>query len=163
MRYYTGVGSRTAPTEILKLMTRVARKLSIVGFTLRSGGAKGCDSAFASGSSDSRIYIADDAKSRLDAKILAKKYHQAWDRCNDYVQLLHARNCLQVLGDDLETPSLFLICWTPDGAISHNQRSIKTGGTGTAISIASKHNVPVFNLSLKTHFDRVSKWVHYLA
>ena len=51
---------------------------------------------------------------------------------------LMARNCYQVLGKDLETPSEFIICWTKDGQA--------TGGTGQALRIAKKNNIPVFNL-----------------
>jgi len=49
MKYYTGVGSREIPNEIIALMKRVSSKLSKSGWVLRSGGAVGADSAFESG------------------------------------------------------------------------------------------------------------------
>lgn len=51
---------------------------------------------------------------------------------------LHARNGYQVLGDDLNTPVPFVLCWTADGG--------PTGGTGQAIRIAEDRGIPVFNL-----------------
>jgi hypothetical protein len=42
----TGVGSRETTDEALALMAKIARVFSEKGFTLRSGGAKGADSAF---------------------------------------------------------------------------------------------------------------------
>ena len=156
-KYYTGVGSRKTPTNILKIMEAVARKLASEGWVLRSGGALGADRAFEKGSSQKEIFYAQDAN--FESKSVAKKFHPAWDRLSEYVKKLHARNAFQVLGRDLKSPSGFLLCWTPDGAISHNERTIKTGGTGTAISIASANNIPVFNLHRKDHLERVAKWL----
>jgi len=48
--------------------------------------------------------------------------------CSDYAKKLHGRNVKQVLGDDLKTPSDFLLCWTKEGK--------DVGGTRTAIVLA---------------------------
>ncbi len=56
----------------------------------------------------------------------------------------HARNVQQVLGKNLDTPTKFVVCWTPDGA--EQRTSNKTGGTGQAIRVAISNNIPVFNL-----------------
>jgi hypothetical protein len=69
---------------------------------------------------------------------MAKHYHPNWIRLNRPSRLLHARNCHQVLGLDLKTPSESLICWTPGGRIK--------GGTATAIKIAHDYSIPVTNL-----------------
>ena len=158
MKYYTGVGSREIPNEIIALMKRVSSKLSKSGWVLRSGGAVGADSAFESGANKRcEIYLAKDATAK--AMEIAEKFHPAWNRCSSYAKKLHARNAFQVLGRNLNKPSSFLICWTPDGCISHKTRSIKTGGTGTAISIADHYNVPVFNLNRPDHIRRVKAFV----
>lgn len=49
MRYWTGVGSRKTPADILEIMTRIGRKLTDIGWVLRSGDAPGADSAFYAG------------------------------------------------------------------------------------------------------------------
>ena len=46
--YYTGIGARTTPNDVLKDMTNIASNLEQSGFILRSGGANGADSAFGS-------------------------------------------------------------------------------------------------------------------
>lgn len=46
---YAGIGSRETPRSILDLMTAIARKLEALGYTLRSGGATGADTAFEEG------------------------------------------------------------------------------------------------------------------
>jgi hypothetical protein len=104
-----------------------------------------------------QIFLAQD--STLEAEAIAAQFHPVWSRLKPYHKQLHGRNAFQVLGDDLGTPSSYLICWTPDGAISHAERTIKTGGTGTAISIASAHDIPVFNLQRHDHRARLEAFV----
>lgn len=43
-----------------------------------------------------------------------------------------------MLGDNLTSPSKFLVCWTTNGQ--------DVGGTRTAIVVAKMHSIPVFNL-----------------
>ena len=155
--YYTGVGSRNTPPHILAIMTNLATKLSTNNYVLRSGGAKGADSAFEKGALWYEIYYANDATEKSIA--LAGQYHPKWNACKDWARKLHGRNAFQVLGDDLNTPSSFVICWTKDGAISHAERALTTGGTGTAISIASAHGIPVYNLFRYDHFMKAMKFL----
>lgn len=46
MAAYTGIGSRETPVEIAGVMEDAAFRLARIGFTLRSGKAKGADEAF---------------------------------------------------------------------------------------------------------------------
>lgn len=155
MNYYTGIGSRSTPEDILKIMTKIATYFSRHNdlWTLRSGGAKGADKAFEDGADLKDIYYAKDAQGDKDAARIAEEHHPAWNRCSPYAKMLHTRNVYQILGKELDKPSKFVVCWTPDGCTSSIGRSIKTGGTGTAISIAHSFNVPVYNLKLKEHLN----------
>jgi len=162
LKYYAGIGSRETPSHILDLMSKIAMKLAFKGFILRSGGADGADTAFQHGAEMAHgamnIYYAKSIDTLLcgdEAMALAKKYHKAWHRMGSYAHKLHGRNAFQILGSDLKTPSSFVICWTKDGCTHHNERTIATGGTGTAISIASMNNIPVFNLAKEEHLIRV--------
>lgn len=149
MKYYTGVGSRETPSDILIIIQSLASYLAKQNYILRSGGAIAADTAFEKGcdlvQGKKEIFYASDATS--ETLRLAKQIHPAWHRCNDYSKNLHARNCFQVLGRDLKTPSEFLICWTTDG------RHI--GGTRTAIKLAMNNNIPVINLGIKEDYDAV--------
>lgn len=159
MKFYTGIGARKTPSEILAIMTAFAKKMSEKNFILRSGGAEGADQAFEKGAGKLKeIYLSKDATK--ESKALAKKFHPAWNVCDDFTKNLHGRSSFQVLGKDLNTPSNFVVCWTPDGCISHDERSISTGGTGTAISIASDSLVPVFNLIRQPHLKRILKFIN---
>lgn len=75
-----------------------------------------------------------------ETECIASEVHPAWDRCNEWARGMHSRNCHQILGYDLQSPVDVVICWTPDGKIQ--------GGTATAIRIAMKYDIPVFNLGV---------------
>ncbi len=135
-------------------MKKVGESFAKQGWILRSGGARGADKAFEWGALQANgkceIFKADDEICEEAFKI-ASEVHPAWHRCNDYARRLHARNVFQVLGPDLETPTRFILCWTKDGGI--------TGGTATAMRIATNHGIPVFNLrheNVKQRFRRVA-------
>lgn len=147
---FAGIGSRETPIDIMKLMTEITIFLYGKGFILRSGGAGGADTAFEAGvpkDAYKEIYLPWESfkgnSSKLygvghDAIDLAKKYHPAWERLGKYARRLIARNGYQVLGEDLNTPAKFVVCWTVGGKLK--------GGTAQALRIAKDYNIPVFNL-----------------
>lgn len=144
--YYAGIGSRNTPNDFLDLFTRVARYLSSKGIILRSGGARGADSAFERGAKYKEIYLPwkgfENSTSNLvvsdkRAFDIASKYHPRWDYLSQGAKRLQARNSHQILGADLSTPSSFVICWTRGGK--------GEGGTGQALRIAKAYNIPIFD------------------
>lgn len=154
---YTGIGSRKTPPNILRLMTSIASVLEQRGGLLRSGGAEGADLAFENGVIDDRnkeIFVPrpnyrpgkpNDIVVRgniwKEAMDLAASIHPAWHRCSDFARMLHARNCFQVLGADLKTPSNFVIYWAPI-----NESGMVSGGTATAVNLAKKNGIRTLNL-----------------
>ena len=148
---FAGIGSRQSPPEILEKMKAIAKFLSERGYTLRSGGADGADSAFEQGATKKEIFLpwnnyngrkVDNISffSELTEKhfTLAESIHPAWERCKLGAKKLHARNTQQILGKDLDSPCDFVVCWTKGGE--------KVGGTSTAIRLSELHNIPVFNI-----------------
>lgn len=164
MKYFTGVGSRETPKDIQELMTTIAAKLELEGWVLRSGAAEGADAAFEKGiknTNNAEIYLPwqkfNKHPSPLyyvcdDALEMASKIHPAWNKCSDQAKYLHARNCYQVLGKNLDNPSKMLICFTEGGE--------EKGGTRTAIVLAKQHNVPVFNLGDEATHKRIRGWIN---
>lgn len=166
--YYTGVGSRSTPPEMLGLMTRIAASLEKRGYILRSGGAGGADTAFASGCSAREIYLPWSGFNGVEgivlpmpkeAAALASKLHPNWANLSQGAQKLMSRNSHQVLGTDLKTPSEFVVCWTSDGAETGPETGRATGGTGLAIRLAHQNNVPVFNLGREGALGRLRELV----
>ena len=173
--YYTGIGSRNTPTDILQLMDDIAVDLGDYGYTLRSGGAVGADSAFERGCDSVRgkkeIYLPwkwFNENSSLLYEITPEAYAIAetiygcrWKTLPDSIRKLMARNIYQVTGKTLDKPSDFVVCWTPDGATI--KRTNKSGGTGQAISYANTVHAPVFNLKNDNDFDRLMKYVEQIG
>src|SRR6476661_4207298 len=54
---YAGIGSRETPQEILNLIEVIASNLGSRGWTLRTGGAPGADTAFFEGASDEALHL----------------------------------------------------------------------------------------------------------
>lgn len=161
-KYYTGVGSRETPLEIIELIKIIARKLSLMGYILRSGGADGSDNAFEIGcdvvNGKKDIYLPWRGFNKSNSPLfnvcpkaldLASKIHPAWGKLSQGAKKLHARNCYQVLGEDLNEPSKVLICWTKNGE--------KIGGTRTAIVLAEQNNIPVYNLAITEHLNKLKE------
>ena len=149
--YYTGIGSRKTPNEILELMEEIGKKLGVLNYILRSGAAGGADSAFEkgcdfvygykeiflpwpyfNGHSSSLCYPSPESYEYV------KKYHPYYKRISKGAWKLHARNAHQVLGRDLNTPSRIVICFS----------STNKSGTNQAIRIANAYGIPVYNLAL---------------
>jgi hypothetical protein len=160
---YAGIGSRETPRDALALMTRLAGLLGGLGFRLRTGGADGADTAFEHGAPSDDVvdlflpWPGFNARSRAarnrpkapDAFRVAAGVHPHWERLNEPMRALHARNAHQVLGDDLKTPAAFVLCWTADGATELT--TVRTGGTGQAIRLAASLGLPVWNLARPNH------------
>ena len=171
--FYTGVGSRNTPQPVLRLIRNLATQLG-EQFILRSGGADGADSAFEAGadliSAEKEIYLPwknyNNNSSHLfnqpyGAGAIAKEaYGERWIHLTPAVKKLMTRNVLQVLGEDLQTPSSFVVCWTEDGCESAEERTRNTGGTGQTIAIASMFNIPVFNLA---NDDAIERMLDHIA
>jgi hypothetical protein len=164
VRYYTGIGSRKTPYNILNKMSEIAKAFGNTGFTLRSGGAPGADSAFEKTAKEKEVFLPWNGfnnksgiipKATVKALELAEEFHPNWHNLSDSARRFMIRNVYQVLGKDLNTPSEFVICWTPDGAETANERSIKTGGTGFAIALADSLGIPVYNLANPESLEEV--------
>ena len=171
--YYTGIGSRQTPKNVLLRIETIAEEMAHRGWILRSGGADGADSAFEKGcdraNGKKEIFLPwkefNNNQSTLttlpkEAYTIAYKFHPNPDalKKTEYGKELMARNTLQILGKDLETPTIFVICWTPDGIEDGNKTSRITGGTGQAIRIADAYNIPVLNIKNRESLEILNSY-----
>jgi len=159
-KFYAGIGSRETPTDVCARMSRIARMLREGDYTLRSGGAKRADTAFAQGAgSDAVIYLpwagfdfvqtgaktvvcGDDPRLRA----IAERLHPAWRACSKGARALHTRNVAQIIGHEPDDPvSEFVVCWTPFGS--------GLGGTGGALRVAREHGIDVFDLAIPESYE----------
>lgn len=170
MKFYAGIGSRQTPREMLNLMTRLARYLATKGYVLRSGGAPGADTAFEMGAGAAaeiiipwpgfeRRYNAivfSNSQALEDAMAIAEKFHPVWSTLTNGAKLLMARNVAQVLGPSLDSPVDFVLCWTPHWNCDASGRVVNaSGGTGMAVRLAAANGIPVRNLAVPAHLEKV--------
>ena len=160
MKNYTGIGSRNTPQDMQTIMTRVAIALANDNWVLRSGGAEGADTAFDLGAHYKRIYLPWDGFNGKQVdnvsyivppynEQMVFEYHTAPHRLTSGGMRLMSRNSYQVLGDNLDNQSSFLVCWTSDGKMS--------GGTGQAMRIAQDFCVPIYNLYHKSQLTALCR------
>jgi hypothetical protein len=151
-RFYAGIGWRKTPEYIQNIMYRFATKMEQNHYILRSGGAQGADKAFEHGIQNvSNKVIFRPKHVTIEAVKMAATYHDFWDSCDASIRLLHGRNAMVLLGEKLDNPVRFVICFTKDGLYS--------GGTGLGLKIAEDHKIPIFNLFFKPVRERVEKFV----
>lgn len=70
---------------------------------------------------------------------LVNTYHPAPHRLTSWSRPMMERNCMQMLGGQLDNPSDFVICYTDDG-------DANTGGTGFAKKVAGHFNIETIDL-----------------
>jgi len=165
IKYYTGIGARNTPENILELIRKISQHLCSTGYILRSGGAEGADSAFEDGSSNNKEiflpwpgfngnkskYNGEDWKYKKIHLNLARKHHPVFDTLKSTVKKLMVRNSAQILGKDSKDKlSEFVICYTSDGKTS--------GGTGQAIRLAQSMGIKIYNLydsDVRKKFEKI--------
>lgn len=174
-RWYAGIGSRETPPDMLAMIEDVAEALARMGWGLRSGGARGADSAFEVGAGrvdgPMEIFLPTARRDVLhgidasslpvagEARRIAQTLHPAWHRLDGYVQRLMARNVNQVLGPCLDDPVRFVLCWAKGSRLRDGHVVDVDGGTGLAVRLAASRGIEVFNLHERDHRLRVESMV----
>lgn len=176
---YAGIGSRQTPDEILDTMCSFAFGFADEAI-LRSGGCLGADKAFEHGVYQAMQFYPDPyiydfaefywpwegygeqgfvqagypklSSPSDEAFDIAAQYHPSWKYLKQGAKKLHARNSHILLGENLDDPVDFVICWTKDGKAS--------GGTGQALRIAEDLKIEVYNLQDKNDWIMVDALVN---
>lgn len=174
-RSYAGIGSRETPRDVLTFIEDVAAELGRQGWCLRSGGAPGADDAFERGSAAylQEIFlpwkgfngrkqglILRDTALLQQAHALAAQHHPYWMSLKPAARSLMARNACQVLGRDLAHPATFVLCWGKRPQLNEQGQVIDVdGGTGLAVRLAVSRGIPVYDLILPEHRQRVEAFL----
>src|SRR6056297_493208 len=129
MKYYSGIGSRNIPQDIKNIMYKLGSKLAKEGYILRSGGAKGADTAFEKGVADKQgdmeiylpynsyqnrkkdnenYFVPTNFNNYKKAVLIADKFHPTFHELSATEKKFIVRDIYQVLGRDLKTLSDFV-------------------------------------------------------
>lgn len=152
-QHYTGIGARDVPGEVASMIEKIAAHMARQGYVLRSGGAEGSSTTFEKGcdgeGGEKFIYLpwrgfngnnSPHYSIPERAFDIVKSFEPAWNSFSQSAKSLKARYALTILGHDLKKPSACVICYTQGGK--------QKGGTGQALKMAQKYNVPVFDIGL---------------
>lgn len=176
---FTGIGSRSITPQEQDVIIEISETLADVGFILRSGKADGADAAFQIGYQQyknftkqmipvqAEIFIPWDGFNKENRLLeddwdivfgenetawqMVKRIHKRPDQLKHGPRLLHMRNCAQVLGKDLDKPSLFVLYCADEEWITGEV----SGGTRTAVELARSLGIRTFNI-------RRRKWIYEL-
>lgn len=172
MNTYAGIGSRKITPLEEETIKTIAKKLAELGYVCLSGNADGADHAFQVGSDNNcvvmlpwqgfneKLYDVDEALDHYDLGEsqtgieAAEKYHPHFKTLNKSALKLHARNYHQIAGYDKYPKVDFVICCSdpdPTGGVK--------GGTGQAVRIAKKLNVPVINIREDGWQEQYEQWI----
>jgi len=159
---YTGIGSRACPEDVFKQLAHIGQVLAFKGYTLRSGGAEGADSAFEFGHGcnnniprPKEIYLPWKGFNNNSSTLflnstttpitfsIASQIYPNWEEASHAVKCLHARNVQQILGNMCDSPTSFVVAWT--------DRPEKQGprGSNFALFLAKQKKIPTFNLYIE--------------
>ena len=165
--YYSGIGSRETPDNILELFTYIASKLTKANYILRTGGSSGADNSFEIGcnlinntinnnkkeiylpwkyfnNNKSEIYIPENYKFDDYKAQIAEKFHPAFNNLNEFGKRLMCRNSQIILGKycDLKYKSDFVIAYC-----KRDSKGKLIGGTSQGLRIAEYYKIPIFNIT----------------
>lgn len=187
VKYYTGIGSRDTPQEVLELMKKLAFTLALKGWILRSGGADGADSYFEKGFDEAwclRNYPDTLGES-------GKEIYIPWNGFNNRFHDKWKVHCFLDLSSDVRKQAYNLVRQIPPAPdklskgvkLLHSRNMMQvlgkdlatsskflvcwapvigdtiTGGTRTAYELAKMNGIQCFNLNVQEDRERIERFV----
>ena len=180
-KIFTGIGPRDIDETNFLRIYDVSYQMTKNGYYLRSGGARGCDASFELGNREandnqreifipwnkfqqdhtnpcSKVYYHDNKNvfmyNREYDQILNRlvsDFHPRYNHLTRGPMALMKRNCHQILGLNLDTPTELVIT---DGKVKFDSNNLICdceGGTGFAVRLAYALKIPIYNLSTEDH------------
>jgi len=162
---YVGTGNDNPPPHVIDQINQIAKDLETRGYTLRTGGMKGCEDVFEKAVA-ARVEVHlpwrnfDNKDSKFtwtpeNAKLIAARFQPGYEGLKPVIQTFLAKNVRMIMGDKLKSPALFMVTWSEDGAETAREKTIKTGNAGHAILVAAELKIPVFNLGKQGAMERL--------
>jgi hypothetical protein len=158
---YCGFGDAAAPAHVLERMQLIAGRLRLRGWTLRTGAAPGCESAFAAGAGHHKEVVAPEL---LDARHgptgyrapnkaweLAEAAYPRWWSMSLEERATAARHVHMLLGFNLDRPVNAIIHWSAD---DRGDRPGRMANSDLRVKLAAERFIPIINLA-----DTLPLWV----
>jgi hypothetical protein len=175
---YAGIGSRETPKEVLDLMTKAAKYLDDLGYTLQTGftfknketglDEEGADKAFSDGSKNKTLFGPSGIRRTVKgvttqesydndvtqkSNTIVKEIHPAPDMLTSGAVKLMARNTNQIFGKNLNSSVDFVLFYAKE---TDNPLRPK-GGTGQAVEMARRKGIPTINMADSNWREQLKK------
>lgn len=166
---YGVVGNRDWPADMNQRVIDLVKKLSGLGFVPRTGYMDGLEKVVADAAPDTELQLpwknfaekeSKNTYSSPEVLAIAKHFSIGFDELKLPIKGFLGKNVRVLLGSKSISRSVFLLCYSEDGAETTRQVTGRTGTAGHAIKVACFFNIPVFNLSDK---DAEQKLFSYLG
>lgn len=156
MKYCTGLGTTQVTKTMQDVIERFSRYLSEQGYTIRTDFDKGMNQVFRNNSDSVELYTFEgDSNKNADAfdcpmtdfvKQHLRDSYISLDALNRVTKNRVVRCYYELLGQNLDSPSEFLICYDPsEGVVNYAHR------------IAYKLGIKVYNLCDKEELKQLKK------
>ena len=154
--------------DLSKELESLTKRFNDMHITVRVDGAEGQAEYFEKNALNTEIHLPwkgfGDKESKFsfnpdEAYYLAKLYTPNYESIKEGARIFLARNVRLVMGKNLQSPALFLVCWTKDGCEHARDRNMSTGFAGLPIAVASALKIPVFNLSNPGAVNRINAYL----
>lgn len=179
---YAGIGARETPEDICRKMSQASKAMAELGFCLRSGGAKGADSAFEDGVLQSNAWKEWAAKQHNDAANAAddpfRKIYLPFKGFNRHrgsiigstkearliAKDFHPKwQILSHRGRDFHARNVYQMLGRSLNDLSRfvlcwTEDGKIQGGTGQALRIAEAFSVPILNFAIHSD-DYISDFI----
>jgi hypothetical protein len=165
---FVATGNRDTPRDIIDKMRSISAELEQYSFTLRVGGLDGPDEALETAVKNPELYLPFKGFNNKESKNtfnttqnmdVAKIFQPGFDSLKPGIQAFLGKNVRMTLGKNMDSPAMFILCWTEDGAERASECSVKTGNMRHIIAIASAMKIPVFNLGKNDAEMRLRKYL----
>lgn len=149
---YCATGNMEIGMKVKNILVEIGRVLALNGYTLRSGGAPGAESAFEEGCDSvggkKEIYlpfegynnkttgVVTDMTNEEEAIKIAQRYYLLWFKLSNKVKQMLTRYSWAVLGRNLDDPVDFVIAYIREDGKTTEQ----------VVRVANGSNITVYNI-----------------
>lgn len=162
-------GNSDMPASYFETIKSIVSLLNTHGFTLRTLGETDSDNVVESVAGKKEVYIPWKGFNEKETKFyfstekslaIAKLFMDPdkFDSMKPSGQKFRSRNVRAVLGDKINSPAMFILGWSEDGAETAKERTNKSGTLGNLIMVAESMKIPVFNLKKEDSVTRLKNY-----
>ena len=88
---------------------------------------------------------------------LAKKVYPTWEKQKEYMLKIYSKNIRMIAGQNIRSPSRFVLCWSPDGIETSAARTNNSDGIEFYLKVSEVYKLKAYNLAAENALGRLSE------